>query len=59
MLAAKSFDKTADWAKVEKWFGILAEELANRISIDAEEHHRAPRTLAVHYRYAHSCSTKP
>ena len=50
MLAAKSFNATSDMAAIHRWFGILAEELASRISADYELHQRRPCTLVLHHR---------
>jgi impB/mucB/samB family C-terminal domain len=50
MLAAKSFNATSDWRALQRWLGILAEELAARMADDAAAHRRHPKTLVLHYR---------
>ena len=50
MLAAKSFEPTSDMAEVERWVGILAEELADRMVADNKQFNRRPRSLHLQYR---------
>lgn len=50
MLAAKSFNQTSKPAELDRWLGILAEELATRLSEDCAAHSRAPRGLSLSYR---------
>lgn len=52
MMAAKTFEKTHDVCSVERWAGILAEELADRIKRDGSMYNRKPRNLLLHYKYA-------
>ena len=51
MLAAKSFEATADLAALHRWLGILADELSERIATDAQINQRAPRLLVLGYRF--------
>ncbi|BDA45382.1 DNA polymerase eta at N-terminal half [Coccomyxa sp. Obi] len=50
MLAAKSFNATSSPAELDRWIGILAEELAHRLTEDGIAHSRAPRGLTLSYR---------
>ena len=50
MLAAKSFTATSDVSVLQRWFGILAAELAPRMATDEEMFKRQARTLSVHFR---------
>lgn len=50
MLAAKSFEPTSDISDVERWVGILAEELADRMVADNKQFNRRPRSLHLQYR---------
>lgn len=50
MLAAKSFEPIHEMAQVERWVGILCEELAVRMVADAVQYNRRPRSLHLHYR---------
>ncbi len=50
MLAAKSFNATSSPAELDRWMGILAEELAHRLTEDGATHSRAPRGLTLSYR---------
>lgn len=50
MLAAKSFNATSSPAELDRWMGILAEELAHRLTEDGIAHSRAPRGLTLSYR---------
>ncbi|CAL8471021.1 g10563 [Coccomyxa elongata] len=50
MLAAKSFNATSSPAELDRWMGILAEELAHRLTEDGTAHSRAPRGLTLSYR---------
>jgi nucleotidyltransferase/DNA polymerase involved in DNA repair len=43
MLAAKSFSATADMAAIQRWLGILADELAARMAQDEVAHKRRAR----------------
>jgi impB/mucB/samB family C-terminal domain len=58
MLAAKSFNATSDWRALQRWLGILAEELAARMADDAAAHRRHPKTLVLHYRSGHAPGTQ-
>ena len=50
MLAAKSFEPIHDMAAMDRWIAIMADELANRMADDYEQHLRRPRNLIIHYR---------
>ncbi len=53
MLAAKSFEEVrapAQLPALERWMGILAEELADRLAEDCALHCRRPRALTLYYR---------
>lgn len=50
MLAAKSFEPTSDMSDIERWFGVLAEELAARMVADNKQFNRRPRSLHLQYR---------
>ena len=50
MLAAKSFEPINDMAAMDRWIAIMADELANRMADDYEQHLRRPRNLIIHYR---------
>ena len=50
MLAAKSFEETHALPALERWMGILAEELADRLAEDSATHSRRPRLLTLYYR---------
>ncbi|GMH32529.1 hypothetical protein BSKO_00363 [Bryopsis sp. KO-2023] len=50
MLAAKSFAATSDMRAIERWIGILSEELATRMRKDEEMYSRKPRNLVLYYR---------
>ena len=50
MLACKSFEPVHEMAQVERWVGILCEELAVRMVADAVQYNRRPRSLHLHYR---------
>ena len=51
MMAAKSFSITSSMAVIEKWIAILAEELAERMRHDMEQHKRTAKTLVLHHQY--------
>lgn len=50
MLAAKSFVATSDMSALERWLGILADELSDRMIYDAQINQRIPRLLVLSYR---------
>lgn len=50
MLAAKSFNTTTQPAALQRWLGILAEELADRLLEDVAANTRRPRCLTLYYR---------
>ena len=50
MLAAKSFVATSDMAALERWLGILADELSDRMIYDSQVNQRFPRNLVLSYR---------
>jgi DNA polymerase eta len=50
MLAAKSFETANQMPALERWMGILAEELADRLAEDCATHNRRPRLLTLYYR---------
>lgn len=50
MLAAKTFEATSNMAALERWLGILADELAERMVTDAQLNQRFPRLLVLSYR---------
>ncbi|KAL6770186.1 POLH1 [Auxenochlorella protothecoides x Auxenochlorella symbiontica] len=50
MLAAKTFYNTRDLDVIKSWFVVLANELAPRLGIDAEENLRRPKNLTIYYR---------
>jgi hypothetical protein len=50
MLAAKSFNTTTQPAALQRWLGILAEELADRLAEDAAANSRRPRCLTLYHR---------
>lgn len=52
MLAAKSFTATSDWAELQRWVRVLAEELASRMATDSARHNRRPRNIVVSFRCA-------
>ena len=54
MLACKSFEPVHEMAQVERWVGILCEELAVRMVADAVQYNRRPRSLHLHYRQSFS-----
>jgi hypothetical protein len=37
-------------AAIQRWFLVLAEELASRMAADEAQYRRRPRNLVVHYR---------
>ncbi len=41
---------SADLAALQRWFQVLAEELASRMATDEAQYRRRPRNLIVHYR---------
>ncbi|KFM25658.1 hypothetical protein F751_2500 [Auxenochlorella protothecoides] len=49
MLAAKTFYNTRDLDVIKSWFVVLANELAPRLGIDAEENLRRPKNLTIYY----------
>ena len=51
MLAAKSFEPTNDLSAIDRWLGILAEELAERLAVDGLANARRPRNLSLYYRF--------
>ena len=51
MLAAKSFEDTTALPALERWMGILAEELSDRLAEDSATHNRRPRLLTLYYRF--------
>ena len=52
MLAAKSFEATADMGALTRWLGILADELSERMTTDIQLNQRYPRLLVLSYRCA-------
>ena len=50
MLAAKSFEATSDTNTLERWLGILADELAERMITEMQLNQRYPRLLVLSYR---------
>lgn len=50
MLAYKSFDATSDLVALNRWLGILADELSERMATDAQVNQRVPRLLVLGYR---------
>ena len=52
MLAAKSFVHTTDMVALERWMGILADELSDRMIYDTQVNQRFPRNLVLSYRQA-------
>ena len=52
MLAAKSFEATADMVALTRWLGILADELSERMTTDIQLNQRYPRLLVLSYRFA-------
>ncbi|KAG1658991.1 hypothetical protein FOA52_008693 [Chlamydomonas sp. UWO 241] len=47
--SCKAFAATGDGATIERWLGILADELASRLADDEADHRRHARTLTLHY----------
>lgn len=50
MLAYKSFEATSDLVALNRWLGILADELSERMVTDVQINQRAPRLLVLGYR---------
>ena len=51
MLAYKSFEATSDLTSLNRWLGILADELSERLSTESQLNQRAPRLLVLGYRF--------
>ncbi|GAB4815874.1 hypothetical protein N2152v2_002920 [Parachlorella kessleri] len=59
MLAAKTINPTSDLAALQRWFQVLAEELASRMATDEAQYRRRPRNLIVHYRTGETMGYQP